>query len=36
MEIRQWVMDVAKEAWVMQMDKTRLRKYQIAKQTFGL
>lgn len=36
MEIRQWVMDTAKDAWVLQMDKTRMYRYQIAKQLRGL
>jgi hypothetical protein len=35
-EIRQWVMDCAKDAWVSKVDKTRMRRYQIAKQIYGL
>ena len=35
-EIRQWVMDCAKNAWVTQMDKARMRRYQMAKQVYGL
>jgi hypothetical protein len=30
MEIRQWVMDCAKDAWVSKMDKTRMHHYQMA------
>ena len=36
MEIRQWVMDCAKDAWVSKMDKTRTHRYQMAKQIYGL
>ena len=36
MEIRQWVMDCAKEAWVSKMVKTRMHRYQMAKQIYGL
>jgi hypothetical protein len=36
MEIRQWVMDCAKDAWVSKMDKTRMHRYQMAKQLSGL
>jgi hypothetical protein len=36
MEIRQWVMDCAKDAWVSKMDKTRMHRYQTAKQLYGL
>jgi hypothetical protein len=36
MEIRQWVMDCAKDAWVSRMDKTRMNRYQMAKQLYGL
>ena len=36
MEIRQWVMDGAKDAWVSKMDKTRMHRYQVAKQLYGL
>ena len=35
-EIKQWVMDCAKDAWVSKMDKTRIGRYQIAKQLYGL
>jgi hypothetical protein len=35
-EIRQWVMDCAKDAWVSKMDKARMRRYQMAKQVYGL
>jgi hypothetical protein len=35
-EIRQWVMDCAKDAWVSKMDKTRMNRYQMAKQLYGL
>jgi len=31
-EIRQWVMDVAKEAWVSKMPANQMRRYQTAKQ----
>jgi hypothetical protein len=30
MEIQQWIMDCAKDAWVRKMDKTRMRRYQMA------
>ena len=36
MEIRQWVMDCAKDAWVSKMDKTRMHRDQMAKQVYGL
>jgi hypothetical protein len=36
MEIRQWVMDCANHAWIPQMDKARMRRYQMAKQVYGL
>ena len=36
MEIRQWVMDSASRAWIPQMDKARMRRYQMAKQVYGL
>ena len=29
-------MDCAKDAWVSKMDKTRIGRYQIAKQLYGL
>jgi hypothetical protein len=32
----QWVMDWAKDAWVSKMDKTRMHRYQMAKQIYGL
>lgn len=35
-EIRQWVMDVAKDAWVSKMPATQMRRYQMAKQVYGL
>jgi hypothetical protein len=35
MEIRQWVMDCAEDAWVSKMDKTRMYRYQLA-QIYGL
>jgi hypothetical protein len=35
-EIRQWVMDCAKDAWVSKMDKARMNRYQMAKQLYGL
>ena len=35
-EIRQWVMDCAKDAWVSKMDKARMRRYLTAKQVYGL
>jgi hypothetical protein len=35
-EIRQWVMDCAKDAWVSKMDKMRMHRYQMAKQLYGL
>ena len=35
-EIKQWVMDCAKDAWVSKMDKIRMGRYQIAKQLYGL
>ncbi|MGA7313785.1 MAG: hypothetical protein WBX22_07405 [Silvibacterium sp.] len=36
MEIRQWVMDCAKVAWTLRMDKARMQRYQAAKQIYGL
>jgi hypothetical protein len=36
MEIRQWVMDCATDAWVSKMDKTQMRRYRMAKQVYGL
>jgi hypothetical protein len=35
-EIRQWVMDCAKDAWVSKMDKARMNHYRMAKQLYGL
>jgi hypothetical protein len=35
-EIRQWVMDVAKDAWVSKMPASQMRRYQMAKQVHGL
>ena len=35
-EIKQWVMDCAKDAGVSKMDKTRDPRYQMAKQIYGL
>lgn len=35
-EIRQWVMDSAKDAWVTKMDKARMHRYQTARQIYGL
>jgi hypothetical protein len=35
-EIKQWVMDCAKDAWVSKMDTTRMRRYQSSKQLYGL
>jgi len=32
MEIRQWVMDCAKDAWVLKVDKARMRRYRVGKQ----
>jgi len=29
-------MDCAKDAWVCKMDKTRMHRYQMAKQVYGL
>jgi len=29
-------MDCAKDAWVSRMDKTRMNRYQMAKQLYGL
>jgi hypothetical protein len=36
MEIRQWVMDCAKDAWVSKMPVSQMRRYQMAKQVYGL
>ena len=36
MEIRQWVMDCAKDAWVSKMPGSQMRRYQMAKQIYGL
>jgi hypothetical protein len=36
MEIRPWVMDCAKDAWVSKVDKTRMHRYQMGKQLYGL
>lgn len=36
MEIRQWAMDCAKDAWVSKMDKTRMHRYRVARQLYGL
>jgi hypothetical protein len=36
MEIRRWVMDCAKNAGITKMDKTRMHRYQMAKQIYGL
>ncbi len=36
MEIRQWVMDSAKDSWVSKMDKARMNRYRMAKQVHGL
>jgi hypothetical protein len=35
-EIRQWVMDVAKDAWVSKMPASEMRRYRMAKQVHGL
>ena len=35
-EIRSWVMDCAKDPWVSKMDKTRMNRYQMAKELYGL
>jgi hypothetical protein len=36
MEIRQWVMDCAKDAWVSKMPATQMNRYRMAKQIYGL
>jgi hypothetical protein len=36
MEIRQWVMDCAKDAWVSKMPATQMNRYRMAKQVYGL
>lgn len=35
-EIRQWVMDCAKDAWVSKIPASQMRRYQMAKQVHGL
>ena len=35
-EIRQWVMDCAKDAWVSKMPATQMNRYRMAKQIYGL
>jgi hypothetical protein len=35
-EIRQWVMDSAKAAWVSRMTPARVRRYQVTRQLYGL
>ena len=36
MEIRQWVMDSAKDAWVSKMTPARAQRYRVARQLYGL
>jgi hypothetical protein len=36
MEIRQWVMDCAKDTWVSKMPTTRMHRYRASKQLYGL
>jgi len=36
MEIRQWVMDCPKDAWVSKTDKTRMHRHRVARQLYGL